>query len=241
MTPKIVHQDSSLLVINKPAGLIVNTADTVKEPTLQDWVDNNFDYQLAHDRSHRNGIVHRLDKETSGVMILAKTPKVQKAIQSQFKNRTITKTYMALVHGRLSPASGAISLPLSRSQTDRQSFTVTIGGKMTKTSYQVDKYYLQLQDPKLRAKSYQGFSLVTLQPKTGRTHQLRVVLKHLGHPIVGDGKYTGKKRARADKLWCQRQFLHAASITFTHPADNKTVSYQAPLPLDLTSAIKLLS
>jgi len=241
MTPKIIHQDASLLVINKPAGLVVNTADSVKEPTLQDWIDDNYDYQLAHDRGHRNGIVHRLDKETSGIMILAKTPEVQNALQSQFKNRTITKTYIALVHGRLKPASGAISLPLARSHSDRQSFSVTIGGKMTKTSYQVDKYYLKLQDPKLHAKSYQGFSLVSLKPKTGRTHQLRVVLKHLGHPIVGDGKYTGKKRSRADKLWCQRQFLHAAAINFAHPANNQSSIYQAPLPLDLTSVLKLLS
>lgn len=239
--PTIVFQDDHLLVINKPAGLVVNRADSVAEPTLQDWIEKNFDYPISHDYDHRNGIVHRLDKDTSGILLLAKTIDAQNSLQSQFKSRTIKKSYTALVHGRLSPRNGFISLPLGRSTFDRKSFTVDVEGKLTKTSYEVERYYTKLSDAKLQSNSYQGFTLVSLFPQTGRTHQLRVVLKHLGHPIVGDSKYTGKKRSKADTTWCHRQFLHAAFIQFTHPISQQTLQFKAPLAKDLKNALTLLS
>jgi 23S rRNA-/tRNA-specific pseudouridylate synthase len=111
---------------------------------------------------------------------------------------------------------------------------------MSKTSYQVTDHFSDLIDKDLRSKSYQGFSLVELFPKTGRTHQIRVVLKHLGHPIVGDSKYVGKKRIKKDVLWCSRQFLHASEIEFVHPYKNNSVSFKAPLAKDLIQSLDLL-
>lgn len=240
MNPKIIYQDDSLLVIDKPADLVVNTADSVTGNTVQDWVDSHFDYPLSHDKQLRNGLVHRLDKDTSGVMLLAKTIDALESLQAQFKNRTVKKTYLALVHGKLSPGRGTISLPLARSLHNRHIFTVAIGGKLSKTSYEVVQYFTNIKDKNLQTSSYQGFSLVSLEPHTGRTHQIRVVLKHLGHPLVGDSHYSGKKRAKADLKWCPRQFLHAKSIEFSHPHTGQVVSFEASLPLDLKSALGLL-
>lgn len=237
MKIEIIHQDDQVLVINKPPGIVVNRAESVKEKTIQDWVDESFDYELAHNEDRRNGIVHRLDKDTSGVLVLAKTDESMTELQRQFHDRETKKTYKALVHGKFSAKEGEISVPMERSRQDRQKYTVGVGGKLTKTHYEVKEEFEKLTDKKLMVKGYQGFSLVELHPKTGRTHQIRVVMKHLNHPLVGDVKYVGKKRARADVVWCPRQFLHAYRLEFTHPDSGERVEYVAELLDDLKEVL----
>lgn len=246
--PNILFEDESLVVLAKPAGLVVNRADSVKEATLQDWFEDSypsiFDSLLAKSiRAEaeqlfidRGGMVHRLDKDTSGVMVWAKTPATMIDLMAEFKHRQVDKTYWALVHGKFSVPTGQIRVPLSRTTRDRKKFGVVVGGKMTETRYQVLKKY------KGEGNLYQaGFSLVELYPKTGRTHQLRVVLKHLHHPIVGDVTYVGRKRAKADREWCPRQFLHAHELSFSHPESHKYVSFRAPLSEDLETVLTGLS
>jgi 23S rRNA pseudouridine1911/1915/1917 synthase len=240
MKIEIIFQDDQVLVINKPPGVVVNRAESVAESTIQDWVDETNDYELAHDESRRNGIVHRLDKDTSGVLVLAKTGEVMTELQRQFHDRETKKTYLALVHGKFSAKEGIMSVPMERSRMDRQKYMVGIGGKMTETHYKVKEEYEKLTDKKYMVKGYQGFSLVELHPKTGRTHQIRVVMKHLNHPLVGDVKYVGKKRARADIVWCPRQFLHARKLEFTHPMTGKRVEYEAELSKDLKEVLSKL-
>lgn len=237
----ILFEDTDLVVINKPAGLVVNRAESVKTETLQDWIETLYpeiftQLQGADETNqiflNRSGMVHRLDKDTSGVMVWAKKPQVMFDLMGQFKERNTQKVYQALVYDALSPQEGQIRLPLGRTTRDRKQFGVVIDGKMTETAYQVQAYY--------RKQPQQIYTLVNLFPRTGRTHQLRVVLKHLKHPIVGDQVYVGRKRFRKDVNWCQRQFLHALSLSFIHPLTRETVIYEAPLAHDLKTALTKL-
>lgn len=238
MNPAVIFQDEEVLVINKPAGLVVNNAESVKDQTLQDWLNENFDFKLAHDFSRRNGIVHRLDKETSGVMIIAKSVQSLEFLQGQFKDRLVKKAYLALVHERLEPQVGWLTVPLGRSFRDRKKFKVRLGGKTSRTQYEVKEYFNSVKD--FPSNSYQGFSLVQVHPTTGRTHQIRVVLKHLGHPIVSDDKYLGKRRLNLDLNWCPRLFLHAQELVINHPTTNSPKTYKAPLAKDLQQALDRL-
>ena len=224
LAPEVVFEDNKLLVLNKPAGLVVNRAETVKQPTLQDWLEENYQFSLAHSRIYRSGIVHRLDKETSGLLVVAKTKKAFENLQQQFKERQVKKTYLALVHGRVEPKNGVVRAPINRSPFDRKKFGVFLGGREAKTRYSVIRYYNIDRGT---------FSLLELKPKTGRTHQLRVHLKYLGHPIVADEKYAGRKRARQDRTWCPRQFLHASSLGFNDPESNRELSFSSSLPANL--------
>lgn len=238
--PKI-FEDETILVINKPAGVVVNRAESVKDMTLQDWFEAEYpdtflnldkDSELDTLFASRSGMVHRLDKDTSGIMIWAKSPEIMSALMLQFKERKVGKTYQALVYDALRPETGSISLPLARSSKNRKNFGVVVGGKLTQTDFQVENYY--------KNRFGQIYTLVSLFPKTGRTHQLRVVLKHLKHPIVGDHQYVGKKRAKKDKAWCQRQFLHAKALKLTHPVTQTEQSWSADLSQDLIEVISSL-
>lgn len=229
--PVVLFEDSFLLILSKPAFLVVNRSQTSGQPTLQDWLE---DYLKLPDQGigGRAGIVHRLDKETSGVILVAKTEKAFAHLQAQFKQRQTEKKYLALVHGRVTPEKGVIRAPISRSPFDRKKFGIYLGGREAETEYQVKDYYQKGKDI---------FSLLELTPKTGRTHQIRVHLKYLGYPVVGDQIYAGRKTARADRIWCPRQFLHAAQITFTHPQTGKRKTVRAPLSLELSRALKELT
>ncbi len=240
--PKVIYQDEQVLVINKPAGMVVNRAETTRgKRTLQDWVGKNIKYQILRIKNKsqkskidqefisRSGIVHRLDKDTSGVMVVAKTEEAFSDLQRQFRERQTQKTYLALVHGKLEPKEGAMCLPLGRSLVNRHKFTIKLTGKTAETSWQVERYLSKGDDV---------FSLVKLFPKTGRTHQLRVHLAHLGHPIVGDGQYLSEKRAKSDKLWCSRQFLHARELCFGLKGERKC--FEADLARDLQQVLREL-
>jgi 23S rRNA pseudouridine1911/1915/1917 synthase len=224
----IVFEDKGMLAINKPTGMIVNRAATTKNIlTVEDWLEET-------DRGRgvtRNGIVHRLDKDTSGIMLIAKTEEGLVKLQSQFKKREINKEYQTLVHGTLQPMKGRILAPITRSPFNRQRFGVFIGGKRAETKYEVVAYYSYLKEM---------FSLVKAKPITGRTHQIRVHLKHLNHPVVGDEWYGGRKTYKRDIKWCGRLWLQASKISFVNPTNNKFLSLKLKLDPELQDMLNLM-
>jgi len=231
IVPQIIHEDNDLLVIDKPAGMIVNDASTARsEPTVQAWISEKLKFPLSQSFEFRNGIVHRLDKETSGILLLAKTQDSFLYLQNLFKERTVEKSYIALLHGKLKDKEGSIEAEVGRLPWNRRRFGVLAGGRASKTGYKVREEY---------SKDKEFFSLVDFYPETGRTHQIRIHAKHIGHPIVGDEFYAGRKTARHDRTWCPRVFLHAKSISFVHPKGVE-VKYQAHLPEDLRQVLNLL-
>ncbi len=238
LIPKVIYQDDQILVIDKPSGLVVNRAKSVRGKTLQDWIEKkfkinsslrqnreNYELKIASEFVRRSGIVHRLDKDTSGVMIVAKTLQAFTNLQRQFKQRKVRKKYLALTHGKVEPKVGDIRMPLGRQSENRKKFTVRLGGRQAETKYQVLKIIDDL-------------SLVVVTPKTGRTHQIRVHLKHIDHPLVADPIYLGKKRLKQDQTWCPRLFLHAHSLSFFHPQTKKRLIFKARLPEDLHHSLQ---
>lgn len=262
----ILFEDDAVLVLNKPPGWVVNTAQTYSGATIQDWMEQRLQKtgqklikrevsapnKVADANSYgtseeifaeRRGIVHRLDKDTSGALLLAKNPEALMELLRQFKAREVGKTYLALVHGKLNPSNGIIRLPLDRSTSDRKKFTVSFQGRLAETKYKLIEFFPGL--PKSiatkKGKSYQGFSLVELKPKTGRTHQIRVHMAAIKHPLVSDETYVGRKRIAIDLEWCPRQFLHAKEIVFVHPATHQSCSVEVPLYQDLDRALLSLT
>jgi 23S rRNA pseudouridine1911/1915/1917 synthase len=247
MNIKILYEDDDLAVVDKPAGVTVNRAETTKgELTVQDWASERFkirDLGLKNTKKFgeegwdpqldfysRGGVVHRLDKETSGVLILAKKPEAFVNLQKQFHDRTVKKTYQAFAHGVINPAKSEINVPVGRLPWNRNRFGILPGGRESKTLYTVLKTY---EDPKTKEK----LSLVELYPQSGRTHQIRVHLKYINHPIFSDFLYAGRKTARKDRQLLERVFLHAASITFTQPTTGKPLTLESPLPAELQNAL----
>lgn len=226
--PKILFEDNYLLVLDKPSGVVVNRAKTVREETLQDWIIANSEWRMAKSKLYRSGIVHRLDKETSGLLLVAKTKIAFENLQKQFKEREVKKRYLALVHGRFKPEKGEIFLPVGRIKKDREKFGVVVEGRMARTKYKTLRYY--------DTGTLGEFSFLELEPLTGRTHQLRVHLSFFGHPIMSDLKYGGK-RGRADRLICPRIFLHAQYLGFYHPEDKSFCEFTSSLPSELKNAI----
>ncbi len=232
MEPKIIYQDESFFIVDKPAGWITNEANTVTtQPVLQKWIRENFDYPLKDNTDLRNGIVHRLDKETSGLVVIAKTARSFEKLQAEFKNREVQKTYIALLHGRVEPTEGKIEAEVGRLPWRRDRFGVLPGGRPSVSEYKLIKFY-----PGERG----GYSLVEFYPKTGRTHQIRIHAKHIGHAIVADEFYAGRKTARNDRKFCPRLFLHASSIKFLHPATGKEVEFKSDIAADLKSVLENL-
>jgi 23S rRNA pseudouridine1911/1915/1917 synthase len=290
VTPiEVLYEDNDLLVVNKPAGMVVNRAQSVKELTVQDWAEQYFanqkegisqaqqegepDWQSLVPASYptefgtpeeifnqRSGICHRLDRETSGALLIAKNPGALLHILQQFQERTIQKRYLCLTHGRFNLEEGEIDLPLARRSRNRKLFGIDAEGRPALTRYKVLQYFTTLDQDAIadqvqqvggpapaqlkqlnNKQLYSGFSLVHCWPKTGRTHQIRVHLTHLQHPLVADPQYVGKKRFKLDRLWCPRQFLHAEEIILLHPRLGETLAVTAPLTPDLTAVLRLLS
>ncbi len=255
MTIPIIHEDEVLLVINKPAGITVNKSQTTDgEVTVQDQieeylqikpeeskpVESDEDSEAQEDGGFaspqetflaRAGIVHRIDKETSGILLIAKTVDAFSHLQAQFKNREVHKTYLALAHGRLVPETGEINVPVGRLPWNRRQFGIVAGGREAKTFYEVTGYFRT--DDKRR----EVVSMVRLKPVTGRTHQIRVHLQYLGHPIFSDFLYAGRKTQREDRKLLERVFLHALEINFIHPKSEERVTFEAPLPPELASVM----
>ena len=254
---KVIFEDKNLLVLNKPAGMTVNRSDTTKdEETLQDWVEeylkipnsesqipnkpkiqnNNYEEQSKLNFITRAGIVHRLDKETSGIILAAKTHEAFINLQSQFKERKVQKTYIALTHGKIEPEIGEINVAVGRLPWNRKRFGVLSGGRESVTDYKVlgIKHFVS-------GKEKEPLSLVELHPKTGRTHQIRVHLQYIKHPIFADSLYAGRKTSRNDRKLLSRIFLHASKISFFHPGANEMLSFESPLPTDLSQFLSTLA
>lgn len=233
----ILYEDGEIVVVDKPSGLIVNRAETVKNETLQDWMDSR--YQIPDFRAQtedeqyfkeRSGLVHRLDKETSGVMVLAKTPTAFVELLRQFKEREVQKSYLALTHGIWKSREGEISLPIGRRRDNRQRMGVREDGRESVTGYRVMEEYRTWQFPRelhVDDRGYGGFSLIAFTPKTGRTHQIRVHSRHVGHPIVGDMDYAGRKRSREDRKWALRVMLQAQTLEFALPTSQERVKFES--------------
>lgn len=229
--PSIIFEDQDIFVIDKPSGWISDKSNTsTNQPVIQKWISENYKYE-TNTFEFRNGVVHRLDKETSGLLVIAKSKRAYIELQRQFKERIVKKTYYALVHGKLNKNEGIIDEPVGRLPWRRDRFGVIANGRDAVTEYNsIAHYKLQNDD----------YSLVELKPKTGRTHQIRIHLKHLGFPIVSDEFYAGRKTSRSDRKWCARLFLHAGSISFLSPSSNKMVEFNSDLPSDLRNALENL-
>lgn len=247
----ILFEDDYLLVIDKPAGVVVNRAESVKEATVADWTQDKLTANSSQlidresDFYKRSGVVHRLDKETSGCLIIAKTPEAFTKLQLVFKERKVKKTYMALVHGKI-PQSGEINAPVDRLPWNRERFGIVPGGKEAVTKYKrIKNYEFRPKVDQPLAERFKNkseiLSFIEINPESGRTHQIRVHLKYLGFPIVGDYLYAGRKTQRADRKWCPRVFLHAAKIEFPHPFEEKLVRVEAPLPPELVAVLSRLT
>ncbi len=235
MEPGIVYEDAGLAVINKPCGMVVNKAQTVKGMTVQEWFVDKFKIQSTNSQDEgtefgqKGGVVHRLDKDTSGLMVLAKTPEAYEKLKQQFLERKTEKRYLALVHGEFSEEEGEIVKPVERHPVERKKFTV--GEDLSRTAI------TQWRVVKKYQKEGEKFCLVELAPHTGRTHQLRVHMQYLHHPIVADPLYGFAKKIKTDAAWCPRLFLHAGYLEFTHPATGKRVSFSAELPGELREVL----
>jgi len=223
---EILYQDSDLAVINKPSGLVCHSGAGVKSGTLV----NALLYQMgpleAGDPA-KPGIVHRLDKNTSGVMLVAKNTLAHRLLSQQFKNRLVKKEYLAMVHGDPVPASGTIDIALGRDPKNRKKISTRARKKRTAVTH----YSL--------VEKYGPISLLRVRIETGRTHQIRVHLAQKGHPVVGDSLYGGDRIqnlpshlfSAAKRM--QRPFLHSHRLTFQHPRTGETHSFSAPLPPEL--------
>jgi 23S rRNA pseudouridine1911/1915/1917 synthase len=232
--PDILYEDHDVLVINKPAGWVVHEGVGETGETIVDWFVKNHPEVMNYTWPYLNrvGIVHRLDKDTSGTMVIAKSPPILDDLQCQFKERTTEKIYKAIVYGEPKEKAGTLTTFMGRHPKRRQEqaiLPVQIGEQARReaiTEYCVEKTFL-----------YKGqtLSVIRFKPKTGRMHQLRVHAKFLGTPILGDQTYTIKLAKHFSKeLGIHRQLLHASSLTFRHPTLHKHMAFEAPLPQDMT-------
>lgn len=218
----ILYEDDVLLALNKPAGLVVHPAVGHTDDTLVNALLHHYP-EMAARHAERPGIVHRLDRDTSGVMVVAKTALALENLQAQFKARAVEKIYLALVHGIPRSAEGVIDVPLGRHPTLRQKFAPRPNGKPARTHYWIEE-------------TFAAFSLLRIKLETGRTHQIRVHLAWLGHPVAGDTVYGHKK----NRLKLSRQFLHAYSLSVQHPIRADEMTFTAPLPAELARTLELL-
>ena len=227
---EIVHEDDTLVVVNKPAGLVVHPAAGIHSGTLANALAYHFQ-QLPNASSVRPGIVHRLDRDTSGLLVVAKTESALENLSDQFRDRSVYKSYVALVHGRVPSDSGRIEEPLARDRSNRTRMAVVRGGRSALSIYRVNR-------------RFNRFTLLDVELKTGRTHQIRVHLAWLKHPVVGDETYGGGRdntiqdpRLKSQIRSLGRHFLHAEKLAFAHPTTGERVLYQSPLPPTLSNLL----
>jgi 23S rRNA pseudouridine1911/1915/1917 synthase len=235
----IVYEDEQLLIVNKPAGMVTHPAYGNYTGTLVNALLHHCASLPAVTDRTRPGIVHRLDKDTSGLLIVAKTDAAHAHLSRQFARRTIRREYQAIVWGAFAVEKGTIDANLGRSKSDRKKMAVVQEGKTAITEYTVLEKFSYL-------------SLIRLRLQTGRTHQIRVHLAHVGHPVFGDPTYNGRRllfgpgtprqKAEVQKMLdiLTRQALHARTIGFRHPATGEEMSFESPLPEDMTAVLKVL-
>lgn len=229
---EIIFEDDHVIVVNKPAGLVVHPAAGIYSGTLANALAYHFQ-QLSNAGSIRPGIVHRLDKDTSGLLVVAKTESDHENLADQFRAREVFKSYIALVYGVVKQ-SGRIEQPIARDPRNRTRMAIVSGGRGALSLYKIRR-------------SYDSFTLLDVQLKTGRTHQIRVHLAWLKHPVVGDELYGSGRdnniqdaQLRAHIRKMKRQFLHAEQLGFRHPHTGKQMHFVAPLPAQLTQLLEEL-
>lgn len=218
---EVIYQDDDLLVINKPAGLVTHPAPGQPGHTLLNALLAYLPNLPAAGDAMRPGIVHRLDKETSGVMVVAKNAATHTALMKQFKDRTVKRVYTVLVIGHLEPAEGVIEADIGRDSKNRQRMAIVHRGREARTRYRVTRYL-------------DGYTLLEVKPETGRTHQIRVHLAAIGYPVVGDATYGVKSE------YLTRHFVHAASLGITMPKSGGYREFKAPLPPELEQTLKAI-
>ncbi len=220
---EIVYEDDDILIINKAAGMVVHPAPGHRDDTLVNALVARYPELQETEGNLRPGIVHRLDRDTSGLLIVAKNVNVQAALIEQMKQHEIEKRYIALVEGNVSLNHGSIDAPIGRDPRHRRQMTITtIDGREARTHFRVLERFAR-------------HTLLLLQLETGRTHQIRVHLQAIGHPVVGDPVYGSGRVSNAMAL--QRQFLHACQLRLTHPSTGKALEVEAPLPSDLQALL----
>ncbi|MFA6295622.1 MAG: RluA family pseudouridine synthase [Candidatus Paceibacterota bacterium] len=250
----ILYEDADCVVVNKPVGIMVHSDGRAKGPFLTDWIVEHFpqtinvgDPMTAPDGTpvNRAGIVHRLDRETSGVLIIAKTAEGHASLKKQFKDRTITKKYLTFVWGEVKEEFGTIDKPIGRSGSDFRKYSAQRGARGDMR--EAETYWTKIadlkwgpsvgieNDGKNESGKEEKFSFIEVEPKTGRTHQIRVHFNAINHPVVGDLLYAPK---RPMALGFERLALHSKSITFTD-LSGKKVKIEAPLPNDFVMACKI--
>ncbi len=231
----VVFEDDHLIAINKPSGLVVHPATSHRTSTLVHGLLHHCDHLADLGGPLRPGIVHRLDKDTSGIIVVAKENSAYRHLSRQFKEKLVYKEYSALVYGHLRQSSGQFTDPIRRHPKNRKKMGIIAGGREASTFWWLELLFGEV-------------SLVKVVIKTGRTHQIRVHFAHARHPVVGDATYGGKKRvksvqnplmrARLSKV--KRQMLHARRLALEHPATGETLDLSAPLPEDMTDLLQFL-
>jgi 23S rRNA pseudouridine1911/1915/1917 synthase len=241
----VVHDEPAFTVVNKPAGMVVHPAKGNWRGTLVNALQFRFDTLSTVAGEHRPGIVHRLDRDTTGLLIVARDDRAHRNLAAQFEQRTVHKEYLAIVAGNPERDSDYVEKTVGPHPTNREKMAIRLpedGGKHAVTFYQV-------------VDRFRGYALVRCRPLTGRTHQIRVHLAHIGHPIVADKLYSGRDRlslgdflgpsaagagADADEVLIDRQALHAHTLRFAHPLTGQALEFVAPLPHDMVRTLAAL-
>jgi 23S rRNA pseudouridine1911/1915/1917 synthase len=254
MEIKILYEDKNCLVIDKPAGIMVHSDGRDKGPFITDWVVEHYPETASvgdpmTDQQgqpiNRAGVVHRLDRETSGALIIAKTQEAHASLKKQFQDRTISKRYLAIVWGEMQEEFGTISRPIGRSGSDFRKYSAQRGARgdmreaetyWTKKGVGAISIPVQFLDSKESSPKEEKFSLIEVEPKTGRTHQIRVHMNAVNRPVVGDSLYAPK---RPMVLGFERLALHSRSVEFTN-LEGKKIKVVSPLPEDFVNGLKAL-
>jgi 23S rRNA pseudouridine1911/1915/1917 synthase len=223
----IIYEDKDIIVLNKPPGIVVHPAAGNAEGTLVNALLHHCRDLSGIGGTVRPGVVHRLDKDTSGLIVFAKTNEAHLNLSQQIKDREVKKTYLALVYGRMKKDSGIIDAPLGRHPVHRKKMAVISSANLKKREA-LTHYWI--------IKRFKGYTLVELDLKTGRTHQIRVHLSHIGYPVIGDKTYSRKK----DDIGASRQMLHASRLCFNHPITGKYMEFKAGIPGDMEKVLEAL-
>ena len=221
---EIIFEDESILVLNKPCGLVVNRSNTYKESTLQDILDARYlrEFDVADEEFiKRSGIVHRLDKDTSGVIVVAKDPDSFYFLQKQFKERRTFKEYIVVAHGRVGDEIIEIDAPIARNPKNPLKIAIVSDGKSA---------FTRVEKVKIFNKEGNSYTFCKVFPRTGRTHQIRIHLSAVGHPVAGDSIYCAKNLLKTDEEVFGRMMLHAHFLGFFNPRTHKFQRFEAPLP-----------
>ncbi len=220
---RILYEDDDIVAVDKPAGMVVHPSHGHRSGTLVNALLAHCAELSGIGGTLRPGIVHRLDKDTSGILIVAKNDQAHRDLQQQFRSRDVTKTYLALVEGQISAPSGVVDAPIARDPKERKRMAVVPAGREARTEYRVLEYFAE-------------HAFVEVRPVTGRTHQIRIHFASIGHPIVGDRVYGFRKQ----RLAIKRHFLHAAHIAFNLPSSGQRMELHSDLPQELAEVLARL-